>query len=537
MSVNEDTLLKATVAPDAPDVPGSHEILTDEALALVGALHERFGARRLDLLAARAARQARINGGEALGLLPETEAIRRDPSWRVAPPAPGLRRRRVEITGPVSRTMAINALNSGADVWMADLEDATSPTWANLMESQHNLLRLTQGQLSFTTSAGKAYRVGEHTPTVMVRPRGWHLPEKHLTVDREEVSASLADAGLFFFHCAQGMIDRGQGPYFYLPKIESHLEARLWNDVFVFLQDWCGIPQGTVRATVLVETLPAAFEMEEILYELREHSAGLNAGRWDYIFSVIKTFRRRSDAMVLPDRADITMTTPFMRAYSQRLLSTCHRRGAHAIGGMAAFVPNRRNAEVSAVALQKVRDDKDRDVRDGFDGSWVAHPALVATAAEAFHAGLGSLDHQLGKTPPVEGDPAEMTDLTTAGSTRTLNGLRSNIAVSLAYLNAWLQGLGAVAINDLMEDAATVEIARTQVWQWRDRGVVLDDGTEVTNELVECMIASEADLIQACQAGIAVTLADAVALLERLVLEPDYEEFFTVLAYRSFLQN
>ncbi|MDX6256425.1 MAG: malate synthase [Frankiales bacterium] len=527
----------ATVSFDAPVVEGSTEILTAEALQLIGALHERFDTRRLGLLSDRVERQRRIDDGATLWLLPHTGAIRADSSWRVAPPGPGLSRRRVEMTGPVNRAMAVNALNSGADVWMADLEDATSPTWANLIEGQLNLLRLTRGELDFTTETGKRYRVGERTPTVMVRPRGWHLPEKHLLVDGAEVSASLTDVGLYFLHCAQAMIDRGAGPYFYLPKLESHLEARLWNDVFLFLQEWCGIPRGTVRATVLVETLPAAFEMEEILYELREHSAGLNAGRWDYIFSIIKTLRSRGDDAVLPDRADITMTTPFMRAYSERLVATCHRRGAHAIGGMAAFVPNRRDAEATTLALQRIRADKDRDAADGFDGSWVAHPGLVATAAEAFEAVLHDRDHQLGREVRAVGSPVDMLDLSSAGGHPTMSGLRSNIAVSLRYLDAWLQGTGAVAINDLMEDAATVEISRSQVWQWRDRGVVLQDGTVVTGDLVQQLITTEADLLRGCQAGIGITLADAVTLFEQLTLELDYVAFFTIPAYRKFLRD
>jgi malate synthase len=524
-----------TVTIDAPDVPGTAEILTPGALELVAALHERFDARRRALLDARAVRQLRIDNGETLLPLMQTAGLRADPSWWVAPPAPGLSRRHVEITGPINRSMAVNALNSGADVWMADFEDATSPTWANLIEGQLNLLRFTRDELDFTNDVGKTYRVGERTPTVMVRPRGWHLPEKHLLVHGEEVSGSLTDVGLYFFHCAQAMIDRGAGPYFYLPKLESHLEARLWNDVFLFLQEWCDIPRGTVRATVLIETIPAAFEMEEILFELREHSAGLNAGRWDYIFSIIKTFHSRGAAAILPDRSEITMTTPFMRAYTERLVATCHRRSAHAIGGMSAFIPNRNDAQATAVALGKIRADKDRDAADGFDGGWVAHPGLVPTAAEAFEAVLHERDHQLERAGTTTRSPAQLLDLSSAGGQITREGLRSNIAVSLRYLDAWLQGSGAVAINDLMEDAATVEISRSQVWQWLHNQVVLDDGTKVTEQLVCDLITLEADAIRDCQAGIGITLADAVTLFEQLTLEPDYLEFFTLPAYRTYL--
>ncbi|BEP13905.1 malate synthase A [Acidothermaceae bacterium B102] len=538
MTSNRSSHLEAdAVVIDAPDVPGTAQVLTQPALDLLAALHHEFGSRRLALLAERTRRQRRLDQSGALRQLSWTTAIRADHSWRVAPPAPGLRRRHVEMTGPVSRSMAINALNSGADVWMADFEDATSPTWANVIEGQLNLLRFTRGELGFTNESGKRYEVGEQTPTVMVRPRGWHLEEKHVLVDGQRISASLTDIGLYFHHCAQAMIDRGAGPYFYLPKLESHLEARLWNDVFVFLQEWYAIPRGTVRATALIETIQAAFEMEEILYELREHSAGLNAGRWDYIFSIIKTFQAQGEEYVLPDRADITMTTPFMRAYTERLVATCHRRGAHAIGGMAAYVPNRRDAEATAHALQRIRAEKDRDAADGFDGSWVAHPGLVATAATAFELVLHDRDHQIKRLRTTIRPPSEMLDLTSAGGRCTLAGLRSNISVSLRYLEAWLCGSGAVAINNLMEDAATVEISRSQVWQWLAHNVVLEDGTKVTEDLVRHHITLEADEIRGCQAGTGITLADAVALFEQLVLEPGYLPFFTQLAYNDYLRD
>ena len=521
----------------APHVDGAERVLTSGALETLAALHERFDARRRSLLLERTERQRRIAEGATLGLLPETAHIRADRSWRVAPSAPGLRRRNVEITGPVNRSMAINALNSGADVWMADFEDATTPTWANLIEGQLNLIRFTRGELDFTNDAGKEYRVGERTPTVMMRPRGWHLPERHLLVDGEQTAAALTDVGPYFHHCAQAMIERGAGPYFYLPKLESHLEARLWNDVFCFLQDRSGIPRGAVRATVLVETIPAAFQMEEILYELREHSAGLNAGRWDYIFSIIKTFRGRGRGWVLPDRADITMTTAFMRAYTERLVATCHRRGAHAIGGMAAFVPNRRDERATALALQRIRADKDREAQDGFDGSWVAHPGLVPVARSAFELVLRGREHQLERNREDALDPAELLDVANAGGGITMEGLRANIAVSLRYLDAWLQGTGAVAINDLMEDAATVEISRSQVWQWLHAGVVLDEGIEVTEQLVNRLVAAEAERITSEQPDDASRLADATRLFCEVALAGEYEEFFTLRAYRDYLRD
>ncbi|TDE99197.1 malate synthase A [Occultella glacieicola] len=519
----------------APRVPGDDIVLTPGALATVVELHHRFDARRRCLLERRAQRREALARGDELGLLEETADLRADPTWQVAPPAPGLSRRTVEITGPASRAMAVNALNSGADVWMADLEDATSPTWANLIDAQHNLIRFTRDELDFTGPGGKEYIVGARTPTVLMRPRGWHLSEKHLLIDGRETSASLTDVALYFHHCATAMIERGQGPYFYLPKLESHLEARLWNDVFCYLQDRYSIPRGTVRATVLIETLPAALEMEEMLYELREHSAGLNAGRWDYLFSLVKTLWRTG--VTLPDRDTITMTVPFMRAYTERLVATCHRRGAHAIGGMAAFVPNRTDERATENALRRIRADKDRDAEDGFDGSWVAHPRLVPTARDAFTGVLRGRDHQLERQRHDLLDPADLLEVDSAGGGASLVGLRSNIAVSLRYLEAWLRGQGAVAINNLMEDAATVEIARSQVWQWRRAGVVLEEGIEVTEPLVRRLVAEEAERIHGeAEPGGHPLLADAVRLFCDVALGEELEEFFTLRGYREYLR-
>ncbi|MFJ3514098.1 malate synthase A [Streptomyces sp. NPDC090131] len=441
------------------------EILTPEALDFIGRLDDAFAGRRMEILKERTRRSAHLAGGTPLVLPLATRAIRQDPEWRIAPPAPGLTDRRVEITGPPDRRMAVNALNSGARVWMADLEDATSPTWDNVVGGQLTLLDVIERRIDFTTPEGKEYRLGTDLATVMVRPRGWHLLEEHLEVDGRPVSASLVDFGLYFFHCAQRQIDAGHGPYFYLPKLENRYEARLWNDIFLFAQELLGIPRGTVRATVLIETITAAFEMEEILYELREHSAGLNAGRWDYLFSLIKTFGHRTDFQ-LPDRSSVTMTAPFMRAYAELLVRTCHKRGAHAIGGMAAHVPSR-DAEANTAALAKVRLDKEREAEDGFDGSWVAHPGLVPVCQEVFDGVLGERPNQLERTrEDVEVDAADLLSVRRIAAPPTSEGIRSNVAVALRYFDAWLRGRGAVALNGLMEDAATAEIARVQIWQW-----------------------------------------------------------------------
>jgi malate synthase len=473
-----------------------------------------------------------------LDFLPGTRAIRDDPDWRVAAPAPGLVDRRVEITGPTDRKMTINALNSGANVWLADFEDANTPLWENMITGQLNLIGGLDRTLDFTSEEGKSYRLGPESElaTIVVRPRGWHLDEKHVLVDGQRVSGSLFDFALYFFHCARRQLDKGSGPYFYLPKIESHLEARLWNDAFGLAQDSLGIPRGTIRATVLIETIPAAFEMEEILYELREHSAGLNAGRWDYLFSVIKKFRSRGQEFVLPERNSVTMTAPFMRAYTELLVKTCHQRGAHAMGGMAAFIPSRRDPEVNAVAMAKVREDKTREAGDGFDGSWVAHPDLVGLCREVFDATLGSAPNQLSKQrPEVSVSAADLLAVSKTPGSITEAGLRNNISVGLQYLASWLGGNGAVAIFNLMEDAATAEISRSQVWQWLHNNVRLDDGQPVTTDLVQRIIGEELATIRAAAGdGYDAARYDrAVTLFSQVALADDYAEFLTLPAYEE----
>jgi malate synthase len=512
------------------------EILTAEALGLVATLHRELGARRRELLAARVARQAELSAGALLDFRPETEAIRTDPGWRVAPPAAGLVDRRVEITGPTDRKMTINALNSGAKVWLADFEDANTPLWDNMITGQLNLKDALDRTIDFTSDEGKSYqlRPDAELATIVVRPRGWHLDEKHLLIDGERASGSLVDFALYFFHCAQRQLDKGRGPYFYLAKMESHLEARLWNDAFVLAQDALGIPPGTIRATVLIETIPAAFEMEEILYELRDHSSGLNAGRWDYLFSIIKKFRTRGAEFLLPERNAVTMTAPMMRAYTELLVKTCHARGAHAMGGMAAFIPNRRDPEVTERALAKVRDDKTRESNDGFDGSWVAHPDLVPICQEIFDAVLGSAPNQLGKQrPEVQVTAADLLAVSQTPGEITEAGLRNNISVGLQYLASWLAGTGAVAIFNLMEDAATAEISRSQIWQWLHNDVALADGAKVTTELVERLITEELATIRA-QQGSAFSEAgydQATSLFTDVALADDYVDFLTLPAY------
>jgi malate synthase len=512
------------------------EILTPDALRLIASLQREFGGRRAELLAARAARQEELSAGGTLDFLPGTRQIREDPSWRVPAPAPGLADRRVEITGPTERKMTINALNSGANVWLADFEDANTPLWENMIIGQLNLKDVLDRSIDFTSEEGKDYRLrpdGE-LATIVVRPRGWHLDEKHLLVDGQRVSGSLFDFALYFVHCARRQLDKGKGPYFYLPKLESHLEARLWNDVFGHAQDTLGIPRGTIRATVLIETIPAAFEMEEILYELRDHSAGLNAGRWDYLFSIIKKFRSRGRDFVLPERNSVTMTAPFMRAYTELLVRTCHRRGAHAMGGMAAFIPSRRDPEVNAVAMAKVREDKARESGDGFDGSWVAHPDLVALCKEVFDAALGDRPNQLDKQrDDVSVSPQDLLSVAKTPGQITEAGLRNDVSVALQYLAAWLGGNGAVGIFNLMEDAATAEIARSQVWQWIHNGVTLDDGPEVSRDLVERIIREELGKIRetAGAAFDAPRYDQAVQLFTEVALADDYAEFLTLPAY------
>jgi malate synthase len=477
----------------ARDAPRAEKVLTDDAVAFVAELERRFGRRRVELLEARAARQRRLSAGELPDFLPETREIR-EAEWRVEPVPEPLRDRRVEITGPTDRKMVINALNSGARMFMADFEDANSPTWANMVEGQANLTDAIERTIELETP-DKTYRLGDEVATLLVRPRGWHLVERHLVVGGSPVSASLFDAGLFLFHNARRLLDKGSGPYLYLPKLESHLEARLWNDVFVAAEELLGLTRGSIKATVLIETVLAAFEMDEILWELREHAAGLNAGRWDYMFSVIKKFRHRPE-FVLPDRNSVTMTAPFMRAYTELLVRTCHRRGAHAMGGMAAFIPSRRDPELNERALAKVREDKRREAGDGFDGTWVAHPDLVPVAMEEFDRVLGGRSNQLERTrEDVEVSAADLLDVASTAGEITEEGLRNDVDVGIQYLSAWLRGSGAVAIYNLMEDAATAEIARSQVWQWVWNGrfdrehvlrVIRDaEGEETAREIFE----------------------------------------------------
>jgi malate synthase len=444
-------------------------VLTDDALGFVADLHREFDPVRRALLERRRGRQAELADGELPDFLPAMRPVREDPDWRVAIAPRDLWDRRVEITGPVDRKMVINALNSGARVFMADFEDANSPTWENCVEGQANLIDAVERTISLETPK-KAYRLNDEVATLLVRPRGWHLHEKHMLIDGEPASASLFDFGLYMFHCAQRLLDRGSGPYFYLPKLESHLEARLWNDVFNRAQDARGIRRGRIRATVLIETILAAFEMEEILYELREHAAGLNAGRWDYMFSVIKKFRDREDFM-LPDRPLVTMTVPFMRAYTELLVATCHRRGAHAIGGMAAFIPSRRDPQINELALARVAEDKIREATDGFDGTWVAHPDLVPTAQAEFDAVLGDRPNQVERLrEDVSVGAADLLDVASTPGEVTEDGVRLNVSVGIQYIASWLGGNGAAAINNLMEDAATAEISRSQIWQWLRHG-------------------------------------------------------------------
>ena len=509
--------------------PSAARVLTPEALAFVADLERRFRPRRRELLAARRERQARLDRGERPDFLADTRAVR-EGDWRVAPTPPDLERRRVEITGPVERKMMINALNSGADCFMADLEDANSPTWANVVDGQANLMDAVRRTLALETD-GRAYRLNDATATLLVRPRGWHLDEAHLLVDGEPASGSLFDFGLYFFHNAAEALARGTGPYFYLPKLESHLEARLWNDVFTHAQQALGIPHGSVRATVLIETVLAAFEMDEILHELRDHAAGLNAGRWDYIFSVIKKFSDRAD-MMLPDRVQVTMTVPFMRAYTELLVRTCHRRGAHAMGGMAAFIPNRRDPEVTERAVARVTEDKEREARDGFDGTWVAHPDLVPVAMAVFARALGDRPNQKARLrEEVRVDAAQLIDVAIPGSTITEAGVRLNVNVALQYLEAWLRGSGAVAIHNLMEDAATAEISRAQLWQWIRHGATTAEGTRVTRALYARLRDEELAALEGARGDAPSRLRAAAALLDRLVLADRFDEFLTLGAY------
>jgi malate synthase len=516
-----------------PDNQDYDAILTPDALEFVAALQREFGPRRQELLRARADRRARLAAGEeTLGFLESTADVRAD-DWQVAPVPEALAQRWVEITGPTDRKLIINALNSGADGFMADCEDATSPTWRNMVIGQLNLRDAAAGTITYDGSDGSHYALIEEPATLLVRPRGWHLPERHLLVGSEPVSGSLFDFGMYFFHAGPRLLHRGLAPFFYLPKMESHLEARLWNDVFCFAQDTVGLARGTIKATVLIETLPAAFEMDEILFELREHSAGLNAGRWDYIFSAIKCFAD-DPGKVLPDRADVTMTVPFMRAYAELLAATCHRRGAHAIGGMAALIPSRRDPEANERALDGVRADKQREVGQGYDGTWVAHPDLVATAREVFEQGLDGAANQLATVPAVEVSAGDLLALQDTPGEITEAGLRENVSVGFQYVSFWLGGRGAAAINSLMEDAATAEISRTQLWQWVHHGVALTDGRTVTAELVGQVLDEETAKIRQ-EVGEETWAAgrpeDTRRVFEAVALTEPLVEFLTLPAY------
>jgi len=520
--------MSESVQITAPIPDAAAPFVSRAALDFVADLHRSFNARRLDLLAARQARQERLRAGDGLGFLEATAEIRNG-DWQVAPAPADLDDRRTEITGPCDRKMVINALNSGARVFMADLEDASSPTWSNVTDGQRNLADAVRRTITFQNPDGREYRLNETTATLVVRPRGWHLNERHLLVDSEEVSGSLFDFGLYFFNNARELLDRGSGPYFYLPKMESHLEARLWNDVFTHAQERLGVPHGSVRATVLVETFPAAFEMEEILYELRDHAAGLNAGRWDYIFSAIKTYRD-DPTKVLPDRAQVTMAVPFMSAYARLLVHTCHKRGAHAIGGMAAFIPSRRDEAANAIAFAKVHEDKEREASLGFDGTWVAHPGLVPVAIEELTKRLGEEPHQ--KQVNADDHPgvtsADLLDFTVPGGQITEAGLRGNISVALQYIDSWLNGVGAAAINNLMEDAATAEISRAQIWQWIRHGQTTAEGEPITRDLYDRLRAEELAKLGGEGAS---RYGDAARVLDGLVHDDDFVAFLTLPAY------
>jgi len=508
-----------------PPVAGTERVLTPEALAFVARLVRRFAAPRQQLLAARAERQRRFDDGELPSFLPDTAAVR-EGNWTVAPAPPDLDDRRVEITGPAEAKMMINALNSGAKVFMADLEDAMSPPWTNMVAAQANLMGAVTRTLEYTSPDGRRYHLGERVATLVVRPRGWHLDEPHLRVDGRPVAASLLDFGLHFFHNARDLIRWGSGPYYYIPKLESHIEARLWNSIFDEAQDALGVPRGTIRATVLIETVVAAFEMDEILYELRPHAAGLNAGRWDYIFSTIKKFGRRPE-FVLPDRAQVTMSVPFMRAYTELLVRTCHRRQAHAIGGMAAFIPSRRDEDVNRTALARVRQDKRAEAELGYDGAWVAHPDLVPVVTAVFDDVLGRRPHQKERVPTTPVDAGRLLDVRIPGGRVTEAGVRGNVSVALQYLEAWLRGAGAVAINNMMEDTATAEIARAQLWQWIHHATVTDAGRPVTLDGVRAMLAEE--LASRRDAG--GRWEAAAQLLDALIASAPFPEFLTVAAY------
>lgn len=511
------------------------EILSSDAIDFIVKLHKRFNWRREDLLRQRQERQHRLDEGEMPTFLDSTKRIR-ESNWQVNPIPDDLQNRRTEITGPVDRKMIINALNSGAKVFMADFEDANSPTWNNCIEGQINLRDAIRREIDFTAENGKTYALNKNVAVLNVRPRGWHLTEKHLEVNGEPISASIFDFGLYFFHNAKELISRGSGPYFYLPKLENHLEARLWDDIFVAAQEELEIPLGTIKATVLIETILAAFEMDEIIFELRRHLAGLNAGRWDYIFSVIKKFKNHTD-FILPDRADVTMRVPFMRAYTQLLVKTCHRRAAHAIGGMAAFIPNRKDEKINKVVFERVTADKELEVSNGFDGTWVAHPDLVPIAMAAFEKHLGDKPHQKEVLrEDVHVTANDLLDVRIDNATITENGLRTNINVGILYIESWLRGIGAAAIHNLMEDAATAEISRAQIWQWLKHRAKTQEGEIIEPNYYHKILVEEVDKIkQLAESG---QIPDgqykkAAELFNTLVMKRQFSEFLTLGAYKE----
>ncbi|MEX5272701.1 malate synthase A [Kocuria sp. CPCC 205235] len=527
-----------TITHNTPqNVAAANKILSDEALAFVEALHEKFNDRREELLGKRETAREQAASTGTLDFPEETREVR-EGDWKVAPAPEALQDRRVEMTGPASPAkMAINALNSGAKVWLADLEDAASPSWSNQIDAVANLRDAARGTLAFTSPEGKEYKLREDAPlaVVVTRPRGWHLPEHNITVNGKEGSGSLTDFGLHFFHTAKQLLENGHGPYYYLPKMESYLEARLWNDVFTFAEEYLGIEHGTIRATVLIETIPAAFQMDEILYELRDHASGLNAGRWDYLFSIIKYFRDAGDQFILADRSSVTMTAPLMRAYTELLVQTCHKRGAFAMGGMAAFIPSRKDEEVNRAAFEKVRNDKTREANDGFDGSWVAHPDLVPVCKEVFDGVLDGKPNQVGRLRPEVSVTAEqLLDVPSAGDQRTEAELNANLYVAIRYIAVWLSGNGAVAIHNLMEDAATAEISRSQIWQQIKNGVVYTDtGNTATRELVADALDKQLGVLkeEIDAENYEKWFVPAGKLISDMVLSDNYPDFLTLPAY------
>ncbi len=533
MSVHSTTTSGVTI--DAPRHPGQDQVLTPEAIHFLAELQRRFNARRLELLAARYERQKRLDAGEKPDFLPETTQIR-ESEWTVAPIPADLQDRRIEITGPTDRKMIINALNSGSSVFMADFEDANTPTWGNLIEGQINLTDAIARKITYSDPAsGKQYKLNQKTAVLFLRPRGWHLDEEHIVIDGKPMSGSLFDFGLYFFRNAKALLASGTGPYFYLPKIESHLEARLWNDVFTYSQQAVGVPHGSIRATVLIETILAAFETDEILYELRDHSAGLNCGRWDYIFSFIKSFANDPKA-VMPDRGQVGMTAPFMRAYSKMVIRDCHRRNIHAMGGMSAFIPVKSDPEVNEKAMAQVRADKEREATDGHDGTWVAHPGLVAIAKEPFDRLMPKPNQIDKKLPGYKVTAADLLQIPTGDITEA--GLRQNLVVGMGYLESWLRGIGCVPLFHLMEDAATAEISRSQLWQWIHHGAHLKDGRKIDVALCDAILHEELAKAKAgVPAGQYPSYDKAAELMRQMYTSPTFVEFLTVPAYHELIRQ